>query len=204
MLGSTEATRYRTPQLIEQASAPLLAVLVVAHSLGDELGVDRIRERRARSPCSRSARADASIRCRPAGFAAKPRCCGPRRDAVSSIHLPKVRMRSMELPETRYAKTVDGVHIAYQVRGDGADRHRLHPWLCGLFLEQSAYCSRMLGRSEENLTTEIDAVRVVTSDKHYQVLNKTIKTTTLDHFAIKGSHTVRTFDLIHTNGPAPP
>ena len=22
-------------------------------------------------------------------------------------------------PETRYAKTVDGVHIAYQVRGDG-------------------------------------------------------------------------------------
>ena len=25
----------------------------------------------------------------------------------------------MELPETRYAKTVDGVHIAYQVRGDG-------------------------------------------------------------------------------------
>jgi pimeloyl-ACP methyl ester carboxylesterase len=25
----------------------------------------------------------------------------------------------MDLPETRYAKTVDGVHIAYQVRGDG-------------------------------------------------------------------------------------
>ena len=32
------------PQLIEQAAAPLLAVLVVAHSLGDELSVDRIRE----------------------------------------------------------------------------------------------------------------------------------------------------------------
>lgn len=25
----------------------------------------------------------------------------------------------MEIPETRYAKTVDGVHIAYQVRGKG-------------------------------------------------------------------------------------
>lgn len=25
----------------------------------------------------------------------------------------------MDLPETRYAKTVDGVHIAYQVLGDG-------------------------------------------------------------------------------------
>ena len=25
----------------------------------------------------------------------------------------------MDMPETRYAKTVDGVHIAYQVSGDG-------------------------------------------------------------------------------------
>ena len=25
----------------------------------------------------------------------------------------------MDLPETRYAKTVDGVNIAYQVRGEG-------------------------------------------------------------------------------------
>ena len=25
----------------------------------------------------------------------------------------------MDVPETRYAKTVDGVHIAYQVVGDG-------------------------------------------------------------------------------------
>ena len=25
----------------------------------------------------------------------------------------------MNEPETRYAKTIDGVHIAYQVRGDG-------------------------------------------------------------------------------------
>ncbi len=32
------------PQLIEQAAAPLLPVLVVAHSFGDELGVDSIRE----------------------------------------------------------------------------------------------------------------------------------------------------------------
>jgi len=28
------------PQLIEQAAAPLLLVLIVAHSLGDKLGVD--------------------------------------------------------------------------------------------------------------------------------------------------------------------
>ena len=26
----------------------------------------------------------------------------------------------METPDTRYAKTADGVHIAYQVLGDGA------------------------------------------------------------------------------------
>jgi hypothetical protein len=25
----------------------------------------------------------------------------------------------VEIPETRYAKTADGVHIAYQVLGDG-------------------------------------------------------------------------------------
>jgi pimeloyl-ACP methyl ester carboxylesterase len=28
-------------------------------------------------------------------------------------------MQGVEIPETRYAKTVDGVHIAYQVLGDG-------------------------------------------------------------------------------------
>jgi class 3 adenylate cyclase len=32
----------------------------------------------------------------------------------------EAKMRLVELPETRYAKTADGVHIAYQVAGDGA------------------------------------------------------------------------------------
>ena len=28
-------------------------------------------------------------------------------------------MRPMDVPETRYAKTMDGVHIAYQIVGEG-------------------------------------------------------------------------------------
>src|SRR5262245_10478194 len=39
----------------------------------------------------------------------RPACSGPTEGR---------RLRPVE-PETRYAKTVDGVHIAYQVRGDG-------------------------------------------------------------------------------------
>ena len=39
----------------------------------------------------------------------------------------------MAAPETRYARTEDGYHIAYQVAGDGPRRHRLHP---GLVLER--------------------------------------------------------------------
>ena len=36
----------------------------------------------------------------------------------------------MERPETRYAKTVDGVHIAYQVVGDGpVDFVYIGPWV---------------------------------------------------------------------------
>jgi pimeloyl-ACP methyl ester carboxylesterase len=31
----------------------------------------------------------------------------------------KINDRSMEIPETRYAKTADGVHVAYEVTGDG-------------------------------------------------------------------------------------
>ena len=44
---------------------------------------------------------------------------------------------------------------------------------------------------------------MVISDPHYQVADKKIKTTILDHFAIKGLHTIRTFDLVRTNSPAP-
>ena len=36
----------------------------------------------------------------------------------------------MDVPETRYAKTVDGVHIAYQVLGDGPeDFEYASPWV---------------------------------------------------------------------------
>jgi hypothetical protein len=42
-LGSTRSDPLPDPQLIKQA-APLLAVLVVAHSLGDELDSDQIEE----------------------------------------------------------------------------------------------------------------------------------------------------------------
>ncbi len=38
----------------------------------------------------------------------------------------------MDSPETRYAKTVDGVHIAYQVLGDGPVDIMLVGWLLGL------------------------------------------------------------------------
>jgi hypothetical protein len=62
----------------------------------------------------------------------------------------------------------------------------------------------MLGHSGQNLTTENDAFAVVTSDAHYQVPEKRIKTMILDHFAIRGLHTIRTFDLVRTNSPAPP
>ncbi len=62
----------------------------------------------------------------------------------------------MEIPETRYAKTVDGVHIAYQVLGDGpVDLVYLAPWLSHLelnwqeprnvrFLRRMASFSRLL------------------------------------------------------------
>lgn len=62
----------------------------------------------------------------------------------------------------------------------------------------------MLGHSGQNLTTENDAFAVVISDPHYQVPDKKIKTTILEHFAIKGLHTIRTFDLVRTNSSAPP
>ena len=32
---------------------------------------------------------------------------------------PASRLLGVEIPEVRYARTVDGVHIAYQVAGDG-------------------------------------------------------------------------------------
>jgi class 3 adenylate cyclase len=38
---------------------------------------------------------------------------------VCSVELPEAKMRPVELPETSYAKTTDGVFIAYQVVGDG-------------------------------------------------------------------------------------
>jgi hypothetical protein len=62
----------------------------------------------------------------------------------------------------------------------------------------------VLGHSDQNLSTEKDAVSVVTADPHYQVPDRTIKQTILEFFAIKGPQTVRTFDLIRTNHPAPP
>jgi hypothetical protein len=46
---------------------------------------------------------------------------------------------SVDTPETKYAKTVDGVHIAYQVRGDGP----IHPG----FSKTSAADRRMLGKA---------------------------------------------------------
>jgi hypothetical protein len=61
----------------------------------------------------------------------------------------------------------------------------------------------VLGHSEENLATERDAVSVVTGDRRYLVPDRGIKQTILDFFAIKGTQTVRTFDLIRTNNPAP-
>jgi hypothetical protein len=32
----------------------------------------------------------------------------------------------MDVPETRYAKTADGVHVAYQVRGDSQSTWHVH------------------------------------------------------------------------------
>ena len=61
----------------------------------------------------------------------------------------------------------------------------------------------MLGHSEQNLTTEKAAVSVVTADPHYQLPDKNIKALILDHFAIKGLHTIRTFDVVRTDTPAP-
>jgi hypothetical protein len=44
---------------------------------------------------------------------------------------------------------------------------------------------------------------VVTADPLYQVPDRAINQTILEFFAIKGPQTVRTFDLIRTNHPAP-
>jgi class 3 adenylate cyclase len=41
-------------------------------------------------------------------------------------------MRAVDVPETRYAKTADGVHIAYQVAGDGPVDLVLVAWAIGL------------------------------------------------------------------------
>lgn len=35
-------------------------------------------------------------------------------------------MSAMEIPETRFARTMDGVHIAYQVFGEGPDLVYVH------------------------------------------------------------------------------
>ncbi len=51
-----------------------------------------------------------------------------RASALAAGWVGKVRMPE-EIPETRYAKTVDGVHIAHQVVGDApVDMVYLKPW----------------------------------------------------------------------------
>ena len=58
----------------------------------------------------------------------------------------------MEIPETRYAKTSDGVHIAYQVLGNGPiDFVYVGPWVTHLEyrweLPQYASYLRRIARS---------------------------------------------------------
>jgi hypothetical protein len=62
----------------------------------------------------------------------------------------------------------------------------------------------MLGHSDDNLSTEGNAISIVTADPHYQRPHSAIKTLILEHFAVKGMHTVRTFDVVRTDTPAPP
>src|SRR5205809_5080439 len=46
--------------------------------------------------------------------------CGGLRAGRPRLRGGETSLRLLDvIPETRYAKTVDGVHIAYQVRGDG-------------------------------------------------------------------------------------
>jgi class 3 adenylate cyclase len=57
-------------------------------------------------------------------------------------------MRAVDVPEIRYAKTTDGVHIAYQVVGEGPiDLVFIHDWIWNLELQwENPLCARFLER----------------------------------------------------------